>query len=49
MTQKDEAIHWLENLDDKDVSLVGSKNASPGEMTRALKVERIRVPEGNQE
>ncbi len=39
-------IRWLEDLSSKDVSRVGGKNASLGEMIGALKAEGIRVPGG---
>jgi len=45
---KDDAtyIRWFEDLGVKDVSVVGGKNASLGEMIRELKSENIRVPDG---
>lgn len=39
-------IRWFEDLTTKDVSIVGGKNASLGEMIRTLKNEGIRVPDG---
>jgi phosphoenolpyruvate synthase/pyruvate phosphate dikinase len=39
-------ICWFERLDSNDVPRVGGKNASLGEMIRALKQEDIRVPDG---
>ncbi len=39
-------IRWLEDLSSKDVSRVGGKNASLGEMIGMLKAEGIRVPGG---
>ncbi len=39
-------IHWFENLTSDDVSRVGGKNASLGEMIRSLKDEGVRVPDG---
>ena len=39
-------IRWFEDLSSKDVSLVGGKNASLGEMIGTLKAEGIRVPDG---
>lgn len=39
-------IRWFENLDSKDVSQVGGKNASLGEMIQALKHRGIQVPDG---
>jgi pyruvate, water dikinase len=46
MAEKGAYIRWFENLTSNDVSLVGGKNASLGEMIRALKEEGIRVPSG---
>ncbi|MEQ9667732.1 phosphoenolpyruvate synthase [Coleofasciculus sp. G2-EDA-02] len=39
-------IRWFENLTSDDVSIVGGKNASLGEMIRSLKDEGVRVPDG---
>jgi pyruvate, water dikinase len=39
-------IRWLESLGSHDVSLVGGKNASLGEMIQHLQEAGIRVPEG---
>jgi pyruvate,water dikinase len=39
-------VKWLEELSNEDVSSVGGKNASLGEMIRELKEEGIRVPDG---
>jgi pyruvate, water dikinase len=39
-------IRWFEDLSADDVALVGGKNASLGEMLRALKDQGIRVPDG---
>ncbi len=39
-------IRWLEELSSTDVSIVGGKNASLGEMVRELKNRGIRVPDG---
>jgi pyruvate,water dikinase len=39
-------IRWFETLDSGDVSLVGGKNASLGEMIKTLKHRDIRVPDG---
>ena len=39
-------IRWFENLSNQDVGIVGGKNASLGEMTRTLKNQGIRVPDG---
>ncbi len=41
-----EHIAWFEDIGSKDVSIVGGKNASLGEMIRELKDEGIRVPDG---
>lgn len=45
MTQ-DAMIRWLSDVGRKDVSEVGGKNASLGEMIRELKHAGVRVPEG---
>ena len=39
-------IVWLEDLNNEDISLVGGKNASLGEMIRTLKEENVRIPDG---
>ena len=39
-------IAWFETLRSGDVGRVGGKNASLGEMVRALKTEGVRVPDG---
>ncbi|KIH76844.1 phosphoenolpyruvate synthase [Geoalkalibacter ferrihydriticus] len=39
-------ICWFEDLTNEDVSLVGGKNASLGEMIRTLKAEGVQVPDG---
>ena len=39
-------IRWLDDLGSGDVAEVGGKNASLGELVRALKQEQIRVPDG---
>ncbi len=39
-------IRWFEELRSDDVPLVGGKNASLGEMIKALKQKGIRVPDG---
>ncbi len=44
--QQTPCIKWFEALNADDVSSVGGKNASLGEMIRALKEEEIRVPDG---
>jgi pyruvate, water dikinase len=46
MTQKKPYVCWFEDLCSDDVAIVGGKNASLGEMIRALKDEGIRVPDG---
>ncbi|BCR02983.1 phosphoenolpyruvate synthase [Desulfuromonas versatilis] len=46
MTKPSESIRWFEQLSNRDVPLVGGKNASLGEMIGALKAEGIRVPDG---
>jgi hypothetical protein len=38
-------VRWFAELNADDVSLVGGKNASLGEMIRMLKHEGIRVPD----
>ncbi len=43
---KKDNIRWFENLTSGDVPIVGGKNASLGEMIRALKGRGIRVPDG---
>lgn len=46
-TKKEEsAIRWFSELDNQDVSSVGGKNASLGEMIGSLKKQKVRVPEG---
>lgn len=39
-------VRWLEELSNNDVSSVGGKNASLGEMIRALRDQGVRVPGG---
>lgn len=39
-------VRWFENIGMKDVSLVGGKNASLGEMIGALSALGVRVPDG---
>jgi pyruvate,water dikinase len=39
-------IHWFEELRMSDLPAVGGKNASLGEMVRALSGEGVRVPDG---
>jgi pyruvate,water dikinase len=43
-TQK--VVRWFDTLENNDVSKVGGKNASLGEMIQTLKTEGIRVPDG---
>jgi pyruvate,water dikinase len=44
--QKIDSLHWFADLDRHDVESVGGKNASLGEMIRALKKQKVRVPDG---
>lgn len=46
MQQGVDYICWFEEVCSEDVSSVGGKNASLGEMIRALKPRNIRVPDG---
>jgi pyruvate,water dikinase len=46
MLASDETILWFEHLTNKDVPLVGGKNASLGEMIGALTAEGLLVPGG---
>ncbi|MFW5810174.1 MAG: phosphoenolpyruvate synthase [Thermodesulfobacteriota bacterium] len=46
MGNNDAYIRWFEDLDSDDVSRVGGKNASMGEMIANLKEEGVRVPDG---
>ncbi len=46
MAFKRSFVRWFETLSIKDVPLVGGKNASLGEMIRALKAKGIKVPDG---
>lgn len=46
MAVKREYIRWFEDLNAKDVPIVGGKNASLGEMIRELKDKGIHVPDG---
>ncbi len=46
MKSEEKYVRWLEDLGNQDVSLVGGKNASLGEMIGTLKEEGIRVPDG---
>ena len=42
----DRAVRWFGDVGNDDVSKVGGKNASLGEMIRTLKEKGIRVPDG---
>lgn len=44
--KQDNYVRWFEDLNSEDVGRVGGKNASLGEMVRALKKKDIRVPDG---
>jgi len=46
MAQDNPYACWLEDISSEDVARVGGKNASLGEMIRALKDEGVRVPDG---
>jgi pyruvate, water dikinase len=46
MAETNEYVHWLEDLTNDDVPVVGGKNASLGEMIQTLKEEGVRVPGG---
>jgi pyruvate,water dikinase len=46
MNRPSEHVVWLEDLGASDNDRVGGKNASLGEMIRALKDRSVRVPEG---
>ncbi len=46
MTSRNEYVRWFEELGADDVSQVGGKNASLGEMLQNLKEKGIRVPDG---
>ncbi len=39
-------VRWFETISMRDVAIVGGKNASLGEMTRALRQQKIEVPQG---
>lgn len=43
---KQPSLIWFKSLRNKDVGLVGGKNASLGEMISQQKAEGIRVPDG---
>ncbi len=42
----DKYVRWFSALSSDDISLVGAKNASLGEMIRALKPDGVTVPDG---
>ena len=44
--EKDKYVRWFEDLSSDDVSVVGGKNASLGEMIRGLKGRGVVVPDG---
>jgi pyruvate,water dikinase len=46
MDKDQKYVRWFDTLSATDGSVVGGKNASLGEMIRALKKKNIRVPEG---
>jgi pyruvate, water dikinase len=46
MSGPDEFIRWFDEIGAADVGLVGGKNASLGEMVRALTSKGVRVPNG---
>lgn len=46
MATEQKSIRWFENLSNRDVPLVGGKNASLGEMIATLSEAGIRVPDG---
>src|SRR6056297_599155 len=46
MTTENDSIRWFVDLNNNDVTSVGGKNASLGEMLGNLKSENIRVPDG---
>ena len=39
-------VRWFETLNNRDVPLVGGKNASLGEMVSSMKASGIRIPDG---
>ncbi len=45
-THNNPYIRWFENISATDISSVGGKNASLGEMVRSLKHQGIRIPDG---
>ena len=46
MSNQSPYIRWFETLTNKDVPLVGGKNASLGEMISSLRSSGIRIPDG---
>ena len=46
MAMSSRYVRWFETLSNKDVPLVGGKNASLGEMFRSLRAEGIKIPDG---
>jgi len=46
MTKKQKNILWFKEVGIKDVGLVGGKNASLGEMIRALTKKGVNIPDG---
>ena len=46
MVERNQYVAWFEKLGSDDTGRVGGKNASLGEMIKALKDEGIRVPDG---
>ncbi len=45
-SKQEKFVLWFENLSSDDLSIVGGKNASLGEMIKTLKNRNIRVPDG---
>src|SRR5687768_2664061 len=39
-------VRWFDDLSSDDLAIVGGKNASLGEMTRAFKRKKIQIPLG---
>lgn len=46
MTEQSQFIRWFDSLSIDDVSIVGGKNASLGEMYRELTPQGVKVPNG---
>jgi pyruvate, water dikinase len=46
MVRRGQWVRWFETLSNKDVPLVGGKNASLGEMISILRPRGIRIPDG---